>query len=181
MIPPVELVDAESRTLLAELSALAHVIWHQHYTPLIGRAQVEYMLARGYSESALAGERDAGTRFTLARRGARFIAYAAVSPDTARPDTAWLDKLYVHIEARNLGVGRRLVARTASQARRFEASVLRLRVNRHNADSIAAYRRLGFEIEGEHVKDIGGGFVMDDYVMAAPLHRLPAESAPQIV
>jgi GNAT superfamily N-acetyltransferase len=169
---PVELVPADTPALLAELSALAHVIWHQHYAPIIGREQVEYMLAEGYSEAALARQWAAGTRFTLARHDARYVGFAAVSLDPVDAAMAWLDKLYVHIDARGLGVGRRLVARAAAQAREADAQVLRLRVNRHNTDSIAAYQRLGFAMEGEDVKDIGGGFVMDDYLMTAPVATL---------
>ncbi|HET7315125.1 GNAT family N-acetyltransferase [Salinisphaera sp.] len=168
----IDLVAAETPALLLELSALAYVIWHQHYTPIIGRAQVEYMLERGYSETALHEQLAAGTRFTLARRGGRFVAFAAVSPDAHEPATAWLDKLYVHIEARNLGVGRSLIRRAAAQAHALGAATLRLRVHRHNAESIAAYERIGFGIAHEDIKDIGNGFVMDDYVMTAPVERL---------
>lgn len=172
----IELVAAESPALLLELSALAHVIWHQHYTPIIGQEQVQYMLEGGYSESALSEQQATGTRFTLARRGKRFVAFAAVSPDAGDADTAWLDKLYVHVEARNLGLGRRLVERAAEQAREFGATILRLRVNRYNAESITAYQRIGFAIECEDVKNIGNGFVMDDYVMTMPVERLaPAD------
>lgn len=168
----IELIAADSPELLLELSALAHVIWHQHYTPIIGQAQVEYMLDDGYSERALEQQLAAGTRFTLAQRRSRFVAFAALSPDADNPGIAWLDKLYVHAEARNLGVGRRLVERAADQALEFGAAMLRLRVNRHNAESITAYQRIGFEIESADVKDIGNGFVMDDYIMAAPTQRL---------
>jgi diamine N-acetyltransferase len=41
-----------------------------------------------------------------------------------------------------------------------------LQVNRNNFDSIAAYQRLGFEVVDLVKTDIGGGFYMDDYVMA---------------
>lgn len=165
----IELVAADTPALLLELSALAHVIWHQHYTPIIGQAQVEYMLAGGYSETALKAQLDAGTRFTLARRGERFVGFAAVSPDPETPTTAWLDKLYVHIEARNLGLGRRLVERAAAQAGAFGAATLRLRVNRDNQQSIRAYERIGFAVEREDIKDIGQGYVMDDYIMVAAI------------
>lgn len=168
----IELVAADTPALLLDLSALAHVTWHQHYTPIIGRAQIGYMLDSGYSESALGEQLAAGTRFTLARRGERFVAFAAVSRDTEDLDTAWLDKLYVHIDARHLGIGRRLIERAATQAHEFGATVLRLRVNRHNAQSITAYKHTGFAVEYEDVKNIGHGFVMDDYIMAAPVERL---------
>jgi ribosomal protein S18 acetylase RimI-like enzyme len=44
-----------------------------------------------------------------------------------------------------------------------------LAVNRSNAVAIAAYRKYGFEVCAAHVKDIGGRFVMDDYIMALDL------------
>jgi RimJ/RimL family protein N-acetyltransferase len=44
--------------------------------------------------------------------------------------------------------------------------VLYLTVNKGNVDSIAIYRRSGFEVREEAVFDIGNGYVMDDYVMA---------------
>jgi hypothetical protein len=41
-----------------------------------------------------------------------------------------------------------------------------LRVNKRNVLAIEAYRRNGFEVAGELCEEIGGGFVMDDYVMS---------------
>jgi ribosomal protein S18 acetylase RimI-like enzyme len=38
-------------------------------------------------------------------------------------------------------------------------------VNRNNHNAIGAYRKHGFQVRASQVKDIGGGFVMDDYVM----------------
>ncbi len=39
-------------------------------------------------------------------------------------------------------------------------------MNKRNAQAIAAYRRNSFVIAESVITDIGGGFVMDDYVMA---------------
>jgi hypothetical protein len=44
-----------------------------------------------------------------------------------------------------------------------------LNVNKRNEVAIAAYSRHGFTIRESVKNDIGGGFVMDDYVMAKPL------------
>ena len=38
-----------------------------------------------------------------------------------------------------------------------------LTVNKGNDIAIRAYKGLGFELIGQGVADIGGGFVMDDY------------------
>ena len=46
------------------------------------------------------------------------------------------------------------------------ARTLMLNVNKHNTQAIRAYEKHGFAIRDAVVVDIGGGFVMDDYVMA---------------
>ena len=40
-----------------------------------------------------------------------------------------------------------------------------LTVNKYNANTIAAYKKMGFETIGDGVTDIGSGYVMDDYFM----------------
>ena len=52
-----------------------------------------------------------------------------------------------------------------SQARDQGMASLMLTVNKHNAGSIAVYRKAGFTVREEARFDIGNGFVMDDYVM----------------
>ena len=44
-----------------------------------------------------------------------------------------------------------------------------LRVNRHNQQAIDAYLKQGFQVATVVVEDIGGGFLMDDYVMVRAL------------
>jgi hypothetical protein len=44
-----------------------------------------------------------------------------------------------------------------------------LTVNKRNAKAMAAYQRNGFTLTESVVVDIGGGFVMDDYVMTKEL------------
>jgi ribosomal protein S18 acetylase RimI-like enzyme len=41
-----------------------------------------------------------------------------------------------------------------------------LQVNKRNHGAIGFYRSAGFEVVREAVFEIGGGFVMDDYLMA---------------
>ena len=72
-------------------------------------------------------------------------------------------------ELHGQGLGRRLIEHVAAQARADGATTLVLNVNKRNASAIAAYRRCGFAVREEVVVDIGGGYVMDDYVMAKAL------------
>jgi ribosomal protein S18 acetylase RimI-like enzyme len=51
-------------------------------------------------------------------------------------------------------------------------------VNKGNHRAIACYRRHGFVEEASVVNDIGGGYVMDDYVMVRPLDTHQGQSGP---
>ena len=57
----------------------------------------------------------------------------------------------------------------ADKARAAAATTLILNVNKRNAKAVRAYEKHGFAIRESVVVDIGGGFVMDDFVMARSL------------
>jgi ribosomal protein S18 acetylase RimI-like enzyme len=55
------------------------------------------------------------------------------------------------------------------RARERGCRSLVLQVNKRNDIAVAFYRKAGFSVREEAVFDIGGGFVMDDYVMEKAL------------
>ena len=154
---------------LATVARLAGVIWRRHYPGIITHEQIDYMLARGYSDAALRRFLDEpGAGLAVARIGDAIAGFAAWCRAEA-PATTKLDKLYVLPERHGHGVGRRLLSHVEDAARGDGAQTLVLNVNKRNAASIAFYRRCGFAVREAVVVDIGEGFVMDDYVMAKPL------------
>jgi ribosomal protein S18 acetylase RimI-like enzyme len=66
-------------------------------------------------------------------------------------------------------LGSLLLHHCEHEVRGLGAARLMLTVNKRNSKAIAAYERNGFTITESIVVDIGGGFVMDDYVMAKDL------------
>ena len=151
---------------LPVVQRLAHAIWHLHYPGIISVAQIDFMLARGYSDAALAQFcEDAGAGLALAALDAEDVGYAAWRRSKIA-GTTHLDKLYVLPHLHGTGIGRRLIAHVEAAARADGSTSLALNVNRNNAGSIAAYRKWGFRVRETVVADIGGGFFIDDYVMA---------------
>jgi ribosomal protein S18 acetylase RimI-like enzyme len=151
---------------LAAVGELAGDIWRKHYPGIITPEQIEYMLARGYSRDALRRFLDeAGAGLALAYVEARLAGFAAYQR-TAHADEIKLDKLYVHHDYHSRGIGSRLIAHVEAAARAQRRATLVLNVNKNNLGAIAAYQRNGFAVREPVVVDIGGGFVMDDYVMA---------------
>jgi ribosomal protein S18 acetylase RimI-like enzyme len=154
---------------LPVVAELAQVIWRRHYPGIITVEQIEYMLARGYSLDALRRFiTEEGAGLDLAYFGDRLAGFAAYyRPD--QPDELKLDKLYVHQDFHGRGVGRGLIASAEAAAMVQRRTTLILNVNKENVQAIRAYERNGFLVREAVVVDIGGGFVMDDYVMAKRL------------
>jgi ribosomal protein S18 acetylase RimI-like enzyme len=161
---PVEIRALDEADIEA-VGALAREIWRAHYPSIISSAQIEYMLAERYSPALMRAELDKqGLWWDLLLRAGVPRAFSSYYR-TARPDEMKLDKLYVHPDCQRRGYGALLIERALDRARSERCSRLVLAVNKGNANAIAAYRKHGFQIESAVVKEIGGGFVMDDYVM----------------
>lgn len=166
--------DRDARTVRIErvqpadverVSALAREIWLAHYPGIIAHGQIEYMLAQRYDPRIIAAELGRGglwwDKLTVGGSLAGFASYFL----TEAPREMKLDKLYVHERYRRRGYGGMLIARACVVARGHGCTRLTVAVNKRNREAIEAYRRHGFEVKDAVVKDIGGGHVMDDYVM----------------
>jgi ribosomal protein S18 acetylase RimI-like enzyme len=163
VISPVEIAD------IAALVALAREIWVQHYPGIITVKQIEYMLAQRYSFEVIRDQIESGEAYwdKLAIDGdlAGFACYET----GGEPRAMKLDKLYVHQLFRRRGCGAALIRHVENACRERGCSSLYLQVNKNNLASIAMYERVGFKVTNAVKVDIGGGFFMDDYVMAKEL------------
>ncbi len=154
------------------VAGLAREIWYEYYVPLIGRAQVDYMVSKFQSSGAMQQQLREGYEYFLVRRGpterdGRDIGYCAVQPQPA-DGSLFLSKLYLLRDDRGAGTGRVCMEFIEQLARRRGLRLLWLTVNKGNP-AVKAYERLGFRIAADVVMDIGGGFVMDDFRMEKPL------------
>lgn len=151
------------------LRALAREIWVRHYTPIIGSAQIEYMLEQRYCPAVLRDELErSDIGWDLLFVAGAMQGYASYFSEDGR-DTLKLDKLYVHPDQQRFGHGRRMLEHVIENGRMRGCTKLALAVNKRNANAIVAYAKWGFRVEQSVVKDIGGGFVMDDFIMVKDL------------
>lgn len=146
---------------IKETAALAATIWKEHFTPIIGSAQVGYMLEKFQSEEAIRRQIENGYLYFGLMLGEKQIGYTGLRLDT---DCLFLSKLYIQKEYRGNGFSRRMIAEAEKIAKQNNKPVIRLTCNRHNAGSLAVYKKAGFQIVREEKTDIGSGFVMDDYI-----------------
>ncbi len=158
-IAPLEAQDVE------RLAALAREIWYAHYPAIIGMAQIEYMLGQRYGLDVVREELGReGLWWSKLMVGAEMTGFASYFLTAAAEMK--IDKLYVHPRHQRRGYGGMMIAHIREVARLRGCSRLVLAVNKRNQSAIAAYLKHGFHIAEAVVKDIGDGFVMDDYVMA---------------
>ena len=165
--PPdeVEIIRATDADLPA-ISQLAGIIWRACYPGIITNEQIDYMLARMYSLDVLRDEiRSQGIRYDQLLMDDKPAGFASYGP-TAEPGVMKLHKLYLLPELHGRGLGSHLLQQVEGEVRAGGGRRLILSVNKRNAKAIAAYRRNGFIIADSVITDIGGGFVMDDYIMA---------------
>ena len=146
------------------LAALAREIWEQHFVPIIGQEQVQYMLEKFQSAQAMKSQTASGCEYYLALQKNEPTGYCAIRPN--KPSgKLMLSKLYVRHVTRGHGVGSRLLEVACEKAVETRAKVVWLTVNRHNSQAIEWYQRKGFTITDEQKADIGRGFYMDDFIM----------------
>jgi ribosomal protein S18 acetylase RimI-like enzyme len=153
-----------------EISALAGEIWREHYTPIIGAEQVEYMLEKFQSPEQIRSDaKGNGYIYFTAKLNTdrRLIGYCGVQP---RGDHLFISKIYVHRDFRGRLIARSLLNEVYALCRwELNLDKVRLTVNKSNADAIEIYEKIGFRNIDEVKTDIGDGYYMDDYVMEKQL------------
>lgn len=160
-----KLERVERQGQIAAVAALAREIWTEHYAPIIGTAQVDYMLEKFQSAGAIARQvaEEGYAYYWVANAG-----YLALAPDLTK-NSVLLSKIYVKEELRGAGLGRAMVEFAEKRCAECGCNELWLTVNKNNSGSIAFYERMGFRKTNAVVTDIGGGFVMDDWRMVKPV------------
>ncbi|HXX54237.1 MAG TPA: GNAT family N-acetyltransferase [Thermodesulfovibrionales bacterium] len=151
-------VSTEKQIALVE--SLAQEIWTEHYIPIIGRAQVEFMLARFQSKESIADQIRDGFLYFLIEEDHQFIGYIGVLPQR---DQLFLSKIYIKSSERGKGFGKTAVQFIENLAKEKRLKKIVLTVNKNNKVAIKAYAKLGFKNIGSLIQEIGNGFIMDDY------------------
>ncbi|WNY24353.1 hypothetical protein MmiHf6_16840 [Methanimicrococcus hongohii] len=162
-----------------QVADLAKEIWTEHYTPLIGAPQTEYMIVVFQSVERI--------RKDIAENNYSYFAvydddysdkqvgYLALRPDEKG---VFVSKVYVLKSYRQKGIATLMMdftldfakkevnsVETVFDSSKYDRPCLWLTVNKGNLGSIEFYKRYGFLIDKEALTDIGNDFYMNDYIM----------------
>lgn len=144
------------------LAEMGRQIWQEHYTPIIGPQQVAYMIEHFQSENAIKHQiSQENYRYYFLLLNEQRAGYVGIQ---VGQEGLYLSKLYILKEFRGKGLSKFALPRLIQLAKQENMPKIWLTVNKYNSGSVAAYEKLGFIRTQEQVADIGGGYVMDDFI-----------------
>jgi len=140
---------------------LAHEIWTTSYREMLSSEQMEYMLNWMYSEDTIKSEILGNVHWEIVEEDNKPIGYIALTPEE---DILKLNKLYILSTIQGKGIGQLALNHVISYGKENGFKQVYLTVNQRNFRAIKAYEKAGFIRTDYKVFDIGGGFIMDDYI-----------------
>lgn len=157
---------------IQQMGQLSSSIVKEHFDPIIGAAQNDYMIARFNTAEAVSDQiRNHGYRYFFvcdpqasasADAAQRHVGFLAFYP--REEGELYLSKFYLRSDCRGRGLSRDMCRFVVDQARALGCNRITLNVNRNNYQAILAYEHLGFHKVRAERNPIGHGFVMDDFV-----------------
>jgi len=160
----IRFIEVHSKQQIADIATLAQEIWQEHYVPIVGQGQVDYMLEKFQCERAITKQLSEGYEYYSVTYDGCNAGYMAVVLNVSDPSLI-ISKIYVRKSDRGCGLGKQMLEFVEELCRQLRIKKIWLTVNKDNRHSIEWYSQMGFINNGPIIQDIGGGFVMDDFKM----------------
>jgi len=157
---------ARSKEHFNTIAKLANIVWHEHYIPIIGKAQVDYMVTKFQTSGAMQQQEKEAYEYFIIKYEKNDVGYLSVKKNN---DDLFLSKIYLLKEFRRKGIGKDTFKFIEEKAKNYQCKSISLTVNKNNVNTIKTYEKIGFKNVEAIVMDIGNGFVMDDYRMIKTL------------
>ncbi len=159
----IKLVPIVSEEQIRKMCKMANKIWNEHYSPIIGFEQVEYMLNKFQSPETV------NRQMIIENYRCYFINFRGIDAGYVMfkigNNSLFLSKIYIDSQYRGQKLGKSVIDFLVDYCEEYELEKIWLTVNKNNVGSIAAYEKMGFEKTHDQVVDIGKGYVMDDFIM----------------
>ena len=155
--------EAKTKEEISAIHDKAVEIWNQHFVPIIGQKQVDYMLDLFLSTDAIEKSVQEDHYHFFSLSDDTLVGFFSIKQDDTH--SIFLSKLYVEFASRGKGYAREALNYIEEYAKQHDCNIIWLTCNKYNDNTLAIYKKMGFEIFDEAVNDIGNGYVMDDYYL----------------
>lgn len=170
-----DFIEIKTKKEIENLAKLAKEIWEEYWPCLLMQAQIDFMVNKFQSFEAI-GEQieNEGYIYKLVAQNNKILGYFGVAPknkkcwgglDDKIEDYLFLSKLYIKEGKRGQGIGKEAFLEIVRLAKEKGLKSIYLTVNKHNLNTIEAYKKWGFKTVETAETCIGKGFIMDDYIM----------------
>jgi len=153
-----------NKTQLPIVKDLAYAIWPSAYREILSTEQLNYMLDNFYSVENLENQMDKGQVFELLFEDSNVVGFVAYELNCNETGLLKIHKIYLLPETQGKGFGKFMIDEVIKIAKNNHQKGVFLNVNKYNKAQFF-YKKLGFKITKEEVRDIGNNYIMDDYQM----------------
>lgn len=162
----IELERLETQEQIDTLCAIAQTVWHETFDPLLPPGQTDYMIDKFQSDHAIKDQlAHQNYRYYLAKLNGEYAGFVGFAPHYQGQEEMYLSKVYLLSQFRHQGVVKAMFDLVEQETKKEELSKIRLTVNKKNTHAASVYEHYGYKTVEAVESDIGGGYVMDDYVM----------------
>lgn len=149
---------------IALIQQLARTSWESAYAEILSKEQIDYMLAEMYSTAEISSHlTNPNYHYFLIESNEKPVGFIGFQHHY-EPGTTKLHRVYLIPEAKGLGFGKAAINFLKEKTGETGNKRIILNVNKNNS-ARKIYESQGFKVYDEGVFDIGGGYVMDDYLM----------------
>lgn len=150
---------------IQNLAFMADTVWHEWFSSLISLEQIDYMLRKFQSFSAMKKQMtNEGYEYYFINVNGTNVGYIGIHIEQEQRKM-FLSKLYILKPFRGNGYASEAFEFLEGICQGMQLQSIYLTVNKYNEHAIQVYTKKDFKNVKSQVTDIGGGFVMDDYVM----------------
>ena len=137
----IQIIKAQKTSDYHNIAQLADIIWHEHYTPIIGANQVAYMLEKFQSASAIESQIKLGFDYFMIIYQEKPVGYLSCKKEM---EALFLSKIYILSDYRGKDIGKTAMNFVAQKAAEMACQKISLTVNKYNTKTINIYEKLGF-------------------------------------
>ena len=157
-----EIIIAHTESEFKIIAQLADATWREHYIPIIGVDQVNYMVDKFQTAPAIANQINQGYEYFIINYDKTPVGYISIRKEE---DSLFISKIYILSTYRGKQIGKAAMTFITDKAKAYEFNSITLTVNKNNTNAILFYEKMGFINIDSLIIDIGNGYVMDDYKM----------------
>lgn len=157
----VSFVRAQSERDFSQIFSVASSVMHETFSDSLPEGQVDYMIGKSLTPEAMrANGKKLDYSYKLVYLNGEvggFFAHCPAKHISEKANGVFLSQLYLLPFARGKNICEKVV--------RSLAHPVYITVRKEDAATISMYKHIGFKIVDTLARDIGGGYMLDDFIM----------------